>query len=217
MKIPFTTGQFLSVFEHYNQAIFPGQLFILLLGIFSMVLVHTHKSFKDKLTGSVLGLLWIWMGIVYHLVFFAVINPAARLFGALFILQGLLILYASIQGKLHLSFNNKGFDYIGYFFILFGMFIYPLIGLYLNGEPSKIISLGLPCPTTIFTFGLFILARNHFPKYLLIIPGLWAVVGLSAAVNLGIYQDLMLIIAALFAIVIILTEKRISLNYESSL
>jgi hypothetical protein len=216
MKMPFTTEQFFSVFEQYNHAIFPGQFFILALGILSIVLIQIQRTSKNTLIGSILGLLWIWIGAVYHLGFFAQINPAAHLFGAVFILQGLLIISVVLLNKLQFTFSNTSSDYLGYFFMLFGLFIYPLIGYFLHGEPSKIISLGLPCPSTIFTFGLFIMARNHFPKYLLIIPTLWAIIGLSAAVNFGVYQDLMLPIAAVCALLIIFREKKMSLNYESS-
>lgn len=213
--MPFTTQQFFSVFEHYNHAIFPGQIFILLFALLSILLIHTHISSKNKLVGLILGLLWIWVGVVYHLVFFAPINPAARLFGAVFIIQGLLILYTSFQNKLYFTFNNKASDYLGYFLILFGIIIYPIIGLLLYDEPSKIISLGLPCPTTIFTFGLFIMARNHFPKYLLTIPTLWALIGLSAAVNFGVPQDFMLIISAVVAFVFIITENKRAVKYQA--
>lgn len=216
MKVPFTTDQFFSVFEHYNHAIFPGQFFILLLGLLSVILIHTQRPSKEKLTGFILGILWIWAGAVYHIGFFAAINPVARIFGILFILQGLFILYSIFQNRLRFNFGNKAPDYMGYFFILFGTIIYPIIGLLIHEEPSKIISLGLPCPTTIFTFGLFILARKYFPKYLLIIPVLWAVVGLSAAVNFGVYQDLMLIVAAVCALVSIFLENNKAIKYESA-
>lgn len=213
MKMPFSTEQFFSIFEQYNHTIFPGQLFILALGILSIVLIHSQRTSKNILIGFILGLLWIWVGAVYHIGFFADINPVVRLFGAVFILQGLLLFYAAFKNRLQFIFSNKSSDYIGYFFMLFGIIIYPLIGYLLLAEPSIIISLGLPCPTTIFTFGLFIMARNHFPKYLLIIPTLWAIVGLSAAFNFGVYQDLMLPVAALCALLIIVTDKKMSLKY----
>lgn len=212
MKTPFTTEQFFSVFENYNHAIFPGQFFILLLGVLCILLLHTQRPSKDMLIGSILGLLWMWVGAVYHISFFAVINPVAQVFGILFIVQGLLILYAVSANRLHFTFHHKTFDYLGYFFILFGMFIYPVIGLLIHEEPWKMISLGLPCPSTIFTFGLLIMARNHLPKYLLIIPTIWAVVGISAAIQFGVTQDLMLIIAAICTIVAVYTKTN---KYES--
>jgi hypothetical protein len=67
--------------------------------------------------------------------------------------------------------------------------------------------MGLPCPSTIFTFGLFMLTNNKFPKSLLIIPSLWAIVGLSAAINIGVFQDLMILIAAITADIILIRRK----------
>jgi hypothetical protein len=177
--------------------------------------IHSKVEVRDKLIGSFLGILWIWIGAVYHIGFFSAINPVARVFGALFILEGFFILYSTFSNKLHFSFNYTKPDYLGYFFILFGWIIYPLIGLLIHIEPAKTISLGLPCPTTIFTFGLFILARNQFPKYLIVIPSLWSLLGLFAALNFGVYQDLMLIVSAIGALVIIYARKKNILKYES--
>jgi len=212
MKTPFTSEQFYHVFEQYNRTVFPFQLILLLLALVSLLLIHSKVTLKDKLIGSFLGILWIWAGGVYHIGFFSAINPIARVFGGMFILEGLFILYSTFNKRLHFSFDYTASDYLGYFIILFGLVIYPLIGLAINVELAKNISLGLPCPTTILTFGFFILTRHQFPKYLIIIPSLWAALGLFAALNFGVYQDLMLIISAASAIVILFFEKKISLK-----
>jgi hypothetical protein len=52
-----------------------------------------------------------------------------------------------------------------------------------------------PCPTTIFTFGLFLLTSGKMPKYLIAIPFIWSIIGFFAALNLGILEDIGLIIA----------------------
>lgn len=88
MKTPFTTEQFFLVFEHYNLKIFPAQLIIVILGIAALLLVHSKNRYKNKLIGCYLGLLWIWTGLVYHIVFFSGINKAAYVFGGIFIIQG---------------------------------------------------------------------------------------------------------------------------------
>jgi hypothetical protein len=88
MKTPFTTDQFFSVFEKYNKAVFPFQLIIILLGIFALVLSHSNNALKNKLIASFLGLLWIWMGMAYHILILSVINKLAFVFGAVFIIQG---------------------------------------------------------------------------------------------------------------------------------
>lgn len=208
MKLPFTTEQFFNVIEKYNLTMFPFQLIILLLGIVCLFLLHSKLSSKDKLIGIYLGVLWIWIGVAYHLTFFTAINKAAFLFGGIFILQGLLILfYSFIKNRLVFSFTLQVKDYLGYFFILYGLIIYPIISYLVEGSFEKTIIMGLPCPSTIFTFGLFMLTNNKFPKSLLIIPSLWAIVGLSAAINIGVFQDLMILIAALTADIILIRRK----------
>ena len=209
MKLPFTTEQFFNVIEKYNLTMFPFQLIILLLGLICLFLLHSKISSKDKLIGIYLGVLWIWIGVGYHLTFFTVINKAAFLFGGIFILQGLLILfYTFIKNRLVFTFTLQTKDYLGYFFILYGLIIYPIISYFVEGSFEKTIIMGLPCPSTIFTFGLFMLTNNKFPKYLLIIPSLWAVVGLSAAINIGVIQDVMILIAAITADIILIRRKR---------
>ena len=208
MKTPFTTEQFFNVFEKYNSTMFPLQLIIILLGIVGLFLLKSKYSFKNKLIGGYLGVLWLWMGLAYHIGFFAEINKAAFVFGGFFILQGLLILYNTfVKGQLIFDFVPKAKDYIGYFFIIFGLILYPIIGYFMVDSLTKTISLGLPCPTTILTFGFLMLTNNKFPKYLLIIPSLWALIGLSAAINFGVYQDFMILITAIIADIVLVKRK----------
>ncbi|HXV44590.1 MAG TPA: DUF6064 family protein, partial [Anaerolineae bacterium] len=67
---------------------------------------------------------------------------------------------------------------------------------------------GLPCPTTIFTFGLLLWTDHRFPKYLLVIPVIWSLFGLSAAVQLGVLEDIMLLITGLVATTMILYRDK---------
>jgi len=212
MKIPFTTEQFFNIFENYNLTIFPFQILILIIGFAGLFFLHSRKSYKNKVIGSYLGLLWIWIGVVYHIFFFTKINEAAYILGGVFILQGILILLNTFTNdKLTFNFESKAKDYFGYFFILFGLIIYPIIGYYVEGTISRTITLGLPCPSTIFTLGFFMLTNDKSPKYLLIIPTLWAVVGMSAAIQFGVYQDFMLIFTAIIANIFLIKKKDLNL------
>lgn len=198
METPFTQEQFFALFEKYNSGIFPLQLFILLAGMVAFLIQLKRIGNSDRIIGIIVGSLWLWTGIVYHILYFSEINAAAPIFGSLFIFQGLLILYFSvIHPRLAFDCPNKPVRWTAYFFILFGLIIYPVIGYILEGSFKTVISLGLPCPTTILTFGFFMLASRKFPKYLLVIPTLWAILGLVPALQFGVYQDFMLIISAL--------------------
>lgn len=209
MKMPFTINQFFEVFEKYNTSIFPFQWIILVLGIVCFAALIKPGFIKDRAIITFLGFLWIWNGLVYHYIFFSPINKASYVFGTLFIVQGILFMIQA-SGKNKIAFDNST-DFqkiIGFTLIVFGLIVYPLISWVENGFNYSVISLGLPCPTTIVTFGFLIHSTNKLPAYLLIIPALWSVVGLSAALNLGIIQDYMIIIAAGLTITYELFRKK---------
>ncbi len=93
LPLPFTVSQFLSVFADYNQAVFPLQFALPALGVALVPLSGSRHRFAFPALSIGLAFLWLWMGAVYHLRFFLSINPAARLFGIAFIVQGLLFLF----------------------------------------------------------------------------------------------------------------------------
>ena len=207
MKTPFTTEQFFKVFEQYNSAVFPIQIILLVLGIAALLLIHSRKEYRNRLIGGLVGILWLWIGVVYHLSFFTSINKAAYGFGGLFVLQGIFFFVETFRNRLAFSFERTTQAYIGYVFMVFGLIIYPVISFLLADSPWHTISLGLPCPTTIFTFGLLMVTSGRFPRYLLIIPLIWALIGTSAAVNFGVYQDYVMLLAALMASLFLFRRK----------
>ena len=209
MKTPITTDQFFSVFEKYNHAIFPVQIILFLLSILALIAIGSKIKQKDKFVAGILGVLWLWIGIVYHWAFFSHINILALGYGVVFILQGLFLVWEGILlYNLKFVFRMTVQAFLGYFFILYSLIIYPVVGYLIEPNLSRTISVGLPSPTIILTFGFLLLCDKKFSKYLLIIPSLWAVIGISAVIKLGVYQDSMLLIAAIIADVLILRSKR---------
>ena len=209
MNIPFTTEQFFQVIAMYNTQVFPAQILIFALGLLVVFFIHSRYDYRNRIIGGFLGMLWIWTGAAYHIAFFTSINKTAYGFGFLFILQGILILIETFARKrIDIRFKGGWLDYLGYFFIIYGLIIYPLLSNILEGSAVQTITLGLPCPSIILTFGFLMLTSREFPKYLLIIPTLWAVVGLSAALNFGVYQDFMMIVAALVADIMLIRRRK---------
>ncbi|WP_029036676.1 DUF6064 family protein [Salinimicrobium xinjiangense] len=209
METPFTIEQFFEVFEKYNTSVFPAQFIFIGLGILAIILIHTRRNYSNYFITGFLGFLWLWIGMVYHFGFFTSINKAAYGFGILFILQGLFFVGEMFRNNLEFSFQRKPKIFLGYFFILFGLIIYPLIGYLLGAKFSTTISLGLPCPTTILTFGFFMLTNSKFPRYLLIIPTIWALIGTFAAVNFGVYQDFVMLLTAIIANIYLLKGNNV--------
>ncbi len=197
LGIPFTTEQFFLVFEKYNQAIFPMQFVLILVAVIVIFLAASRKPSRNKIISGLLGLLWLWTGIVYHLIFFTAISPPAYIFGALFVFQGLLFLSEGVVIN-RLSFRaSQRFDGIlGAVFIAYALVIYPLISSGLGRIFPASPTFGTPCPTTIFTFGLLLWTDRKISLSLLIVPVLWSLVGTSAALSFGIKEDFGLLVAA---------------------
>lgn len=203
METPFTTEQFLKVFKEYNLAVFPFQLIILLIGLFALYAIWSTRPVFRKVIGAFLAFIWLWAGIVYHISFFAALNSPAYLFGTVFIIQGLLLFNETFRsGGFHFHYQNSAKEVFGLFLVVFGLLIYPLISWLMKGSPTLIISVGLPCPTVITTFGFFALVSGKVRWYLYIIPILWSLVGISAALNFGIYQDFMMLAGGIAVILL---------------
>lgn len=217
LKPPFSFDQFHQVIADYNTIVFPVQVLWLLMGIGALLFIHTSSKGTNRYISFFLGILWLWNGLAYHFMHFAAINNAAWIFGAVFILQGLFFLFESfIKRRISYRFTRNPRNYTGYFLIIFGLILYPLIGMGLGIGFGNTISLGLPCPSTILTFGFLMIAGRSLPRYLLIIPTLWAIIGTSAAFYFGVYHDIMLIIAALIADIWLLSMKKRPLKTDTT-
>jgi hypothetical protein len=209
MKTPFTTEQFLEIFRNYNQAVFPMQVILYLVSVFVIYLAFKPTSRSDKIISGILAFLWLWMGVVYHLIFFTAINKAAYLFGAIFILQGILFLsFGVFQNKLSFEFHSGIYGFTGVILILFALIVYPILGYALGHRYPSSPTFGLPCPTTIFTFGLLLLTRKNCPVSILIIPFVWSVFGFSAAFHFGIVEDIGLLVSGLLTFSILLFRNK---------
>ncbi|HEU5103505.1 MAG TPA: DUF6064 family protein, partial [Roseiflexaceae bacterium] len=190
--LPFTIDQFLGVFERYNLAIWPMHLFAYALGITVLVLAAVKTRYSNQAISVALACFWAWMGIVYQIMFFSEINRAALGFGILFIIQAILwLVFGVVLPKLAFQLDINPYSVAGIVLIAYAMLIYPLIGTLLGHGYPRSPSFGVaPCPTTIFTFGLLLWTNARVPKSLLVIPFIWSLIGFTAAITLGIREDI---------------------------
>ncbi|WP_341738612.1 DUF6064 family protein [Microcoleus sp. CAWBG640] len=218
LAMPFTTEQFLRVFDKYNQTIFPMQFVLTLVGIAAVGLAVSRKPFANKTISGLLVFLWLWAGIIYHLIFFTKISPPAYVFGALFVFQGWLFLYEGVvKNSLSFRASQRFYGILGAIFITYALVIYPLLGYALGRTFPASPTFGTPCQTTIFTFGLLLWTDKKVSLSLLIVPILWSIVGTSAALTFGIKEDFGLLIAGTIGTASIiwrnLTPKMDKLSY----
>jgi hypothetical protein len=204
MRFPFAIDQFLGVFEKYNLAVWPMQAVLVLLAVLVLFLGFKKIKYSDKIISMVLGFFWLWIGIIYHLAYFTAINKAAYFFGVLFIIQGFIFLFAGgIRSKLSFRFQTESYSLVGSAFILYALVIYPLLGYSFGHVYPENPTFGLPCPTTIFTFGVLLWTDKFVPKYVLAIPLIWSIIGFGAAVSLGVKEDYGLLIAGVLGFVLV--------------
>lgn len=209
MRLPFTFEEFLDVFENYNQSVYPMQIVLYLLAAIAIYSSIKKRNWSDQTISGILSFFWLWMGILYHFIYFASINNTAYFFGGLFVIQGILFLWKGVyqnQLSFRLKKNTNGF--IAMALLLFALIVYPAISYALGHVYPETPTFGLPCPTTIFTFGMFLLLDKKYPKIILIVPFIWAIIGFSAAFSLGIKEDISLFIGALITSTLLFLKNK---------
>lgn len=209
MTPPFTAPEFLDVFARYNLAVWPAQIVLLLVAVAAAGIALLGSRAESRWTGGLLALLWAWMGVVYHWGFFVEINPAAAVFGAAFVAEAALLV---VEGPVreNLAFQTRGGvgGIVGGLLIAWALFLYPLAAILAGHGYPRMPTFGLPCPTTIYTFGMFLWAANRVPWRVVVVPAAWSVIGGSAAFSLGIPEDAGLLLAGAVGTLFVAVRNR---------
>jgi hypothetical protein len=210
MRLPFSIEQFLSVFETYNLVIWPMQIMAYALGAMAVFMVFLPVRYSGKIITAVLAIFWLWTGMMYHVAHFSAINRAAFLFGALFAAQGILFLiYGLRRNGLDFKFEYNMSSVAGIVLISYAMLFYPLLGILLGHAYPRSPVFGVaPCPVAIFTFGILLTNRTRPPVTILVIPFLWSIVGFSAAISLGMREDIGLLVAGVIGVTLAFTKNK---------
>jgi Family of unknown function (DUF6064) len=208
--LPFTAEILFSSFEQYNRALWPLPIVAPALGLALLALALRRVRHGDRAIGALLALAWLWVGIGYHFLHFAALDFAAPAYGAFFVVQGLLLLWATVvRNRLACRFTRDLFGWCGLAVALAALLAWPLAdGLLSRGWPSlRVVGLA-PGPTAVFTLGILLLSAGRAPLHLAIIPLLWTLIAGATAWILGIPHDLALPVAGIGAVVLILWKNR---------
>jgi hypothetical protein len=206
VELPFTVAEFFSVFERYNLAIYPAQIAVYAAGAIGVAAVLRGGRAADLVASSVLASLWAFTGAGYFLGFFSGVSGIAVPAGALFVLQAALFVAAASSGRLRFDGRRER---LGWVFVAYAMVLYPLLGAAAGHGFPRSPTFGVtPCPTTIFTWGMLLLASGAVPAWLVPIPLAWSAVGTSAAVQLGVIEDYGLTVAGAVGLVTLWARRR---------
>lgn len=208
LHLPFTHEQFLDVFAAYNRLLWPA---VVLLWVATAVVfsrLHQFGIRMSRLTAATLALHWAWAGAVYHLAFFRDINPAATIFGAVFLLQaGLLAWRGLIRSRLDFGTSSLVWSRVGLGLIAYAL-VYPAVGIFTGLAYPRLPTFGVPCPTAILTVGALLLLPRRHARALAVIPIVWSGVGGSAAFLLDIQPDIALPVAGIILLLYVLSPPR---------
>src|SRR5690606_8340310 len=146
------------------------------IAVLAIVLSVFGGKRSGRYPAAILALMWAWAGAVYDIYFFAEINSAAYFFGGLFLVQ------AGVSGGLpvrrdeDLSFQGRSdvYGWAGTAIIAYALVIYPILGRFAGHEFPRNPTFGLPCPLTIFTFGILLWSSRPVPRWVLAVPAIWA-------------------------------------------
>jgi len=197
--MPFTQAQFFDVFRAYNIAVWPAQLVLNGLALIAIALAARGRA--PRLISLILAAFWAWMAIAYHLSFFARINRAAIGFGIVFLIQALIFFWLGVvKERIDFGMRRDFRTATGVALVLYSLFLYPAVGWLLGRRYPAAPTFGLPCPTTILTFALLLWTRRPLPRAVLVIPTLWALLGVTAATTLSVTEDYGLLIAAIASV-----------------
>ena len=210
MALPFTVEQFLSVFERYNRALGPAPILAWALAALALGLAWRGGPRASRAVLAILAGFWAVNGAGYHLAFFRSVNPAAVIFGALFLAQAALFAAAAARPEpLPFRFRRTPRHALALALAAYAAVVYPLLGLAFGHAYPRAPLLGVaPCPTTIFTFAILLLAEEAVPVALYAIPFLWSLLGVSAAAQLGIREDWGLAVAGVAGTAILVARRR---------
>jgi hypothetical protein len=196
MQLPFTKEQFFDLFAAYNVALWPGLIALWIASVVVSALLVSSRPPPNRWISALLTAHWAWSALAYHIAFFTRINRAAWLFAALFLLQAAAFFWAGVvHGRLSFAPWANRWAPLAWGLIAYSL-VYPAINAAEHLSVSRIPTLGVPCPTTIFTAGMLMLATPRSWR-LSMVPIMWSGIGGSAAFLLGVHADYALPIAGI--------------------
>jgi hypothetical protein len=205
MQLPFTRDQFFDLFAAYNEALWPALVALWIATAALSVLLLVRQRGLSRWISALLVWHWAWSAVAYHAAYFTSINPAAWIFAALFLLQALLFLWLGVVRE-RISFARwpGAWAPLAWGLILYSL-VYPMINAIDHHSISRIPAFGVPCPTTIFTAGVLLLAAPRWWS-LAAVPVVWSAIGASAAPLLGVRADYALPVAGVALAVFVLQQ-----------
>lgn len=199
-----TTETFWNQIGAYNDATFPMQIIMVVVGIALTFLVFAKPSARaNNLMKAFLSFTFAWNAIVFFLIFAK--SPISTFFAApLFIIVAILFAVDIFTKKIDFRLPDvKWVRYLTFFWVLL-VFLYPLIGMAFGHYYPKTCTPMMPCPLTVFAIALVAAAIPKVDKkvYILLLP--WALTSVGKCLGaLECYEDCVLFGAGVYGLIML--------------
>src|SRR5690606_1198330 len=186
-ELPMTAAQFFEIFRTYNEAVWPLPVVWAVLAAAAAWAAIRTRAAVSRLIALYLAALWTWSGFAYLILHHAPHNPIGYVFGGRFVVQALLFLaFGVTRREMTFAPRRDSYGLIGGLLILYALVVYPIAGCILGHRFPAAPTFGVPCPTTIFTFGMLLWAAGTVRWPLFVVPSLWAFIAVFAALGWGV-------------------------------
>lgn len=205
--MPFDRVDFLQVFREYNEATWPAAILLPFAGMICVGLLLSHRPVARRTVVAIVGGMWAWTGIAYHIQFFSPLNPAALLFAVFCLAEAAMLFFASVDG-LHVERPLLDVDrMVGGLIMGSALVVYPALSSLAGHYYPEVPTFGAPCPTTIFTLGVLAWLHEELSWKYAVIPLLWAGISIVASLQFGMVEDLLLPFAAVVLLVLMASHR----------
>lgn len=153
-----------SFFALYNRAVWPAQILAVALALTALWLCLARRQGRGRVAGLILAAGWFWCGIVFHLRHFASLDFMAPVYGAVFVLQGVLLLWSLGWRQGSLGFYGRTLHWAGLVLAVCALLGLPTASLLTEAgwQSARIVGLA-PGPTAVFTLGLLLMSDGRRP------------------------------------------------------
>jgi hypothetical protein len=207
--IPFTAEVLFSLYGRYNTVIGVMPVVGYALCIMALLMVFRPFAGSDRVISATFAAMFIWVGAVFHFGHMAPLNWGAWVFGAFFIVEGVLFAWLGGVRERLIYRPRPGLAGAAGFALLVFALAYPVLDVLLGHRwPQLQLPGTLPAPTVLATMAFLLMAPSRTALGLSIIPLLWALIDGAAAAFLGIWQDVAMAIAVCAAILLLLFATR---------
>jgi len=167
----FSPRTYYRMIEHHNEAVWPGQLATLVLGLVILGLLYRPVRERGRIISGIVAVLWAFVAGAFLWKRYATINWAATYFALMFAIEAVLLVWPTFRPR------RDAVGRLGVGLFVSSLALYPLLAPLLGRGWRQAEVFGVaPDPTALGTLGLLLAAEQPPPWWTMAVPLLWCLI-----------------------------------------